>query len=161
ELIRFLIEGGADVNVRDAEGTSPLDDAIWRAGLDEDALLLAHGARLNEPHPRTGATPINEAAFIGYTPVVQYLLRFHPDLGIPDKRGYSPLENAIRLGKDGSAQLLLEAQPKDELTSAFLEKTMEGVAKKDEPLMVVALLRHGVSVNAALASGSTPLDTAI
>src|SRR5262249_52689545 len=56
ELIRVLIEGGADVTIRDAEGTSPLDEAICHAGLDEDALLLAHGARLNEPHPRTGAT---------------------------------------------------------------------------------------------------------
>src|SRR5450755_598003 len=87
DLIRFLIEMGADVNVRDTDGASPLDEAVWHGSLDSVAILLAHGARLNEPNIKTGATPINEAAFLGHTPVVQYLVQFHPDLGIPDKRG--------------------------------------------------------------------------
>jgi cytohesin len=161
QMMHLLIENGANVNIRDAEGASPLDDAIWRGGLDEDAILLAHGARLNEPHPQTGATAINEAAFIGYPPVVQYLLQFHPDLAIPDKRGYSPLDNAIRRGKDGSAELLLEAEPKEQLTPEFLRKTMDAAANKDEPLLVAALLRHGWGVNGRLVSGSTPLDAAV
>ena len=67
DMIRFLIEKGAEVNIRDAEGVSPLDYAAWQGSLDTVAMLLAHGARLNEPATQTGATPINEAAYRGHT----------------------------------------------------------------------------------------------
>ena len=160
DMLRLLIEKGADLNTRDAEGASPLDDAVWRGALDTVAILLAHGARLNEPDTQTGATPINEAAYRGNAPVVQYLLQFHPDLRVPDKRGYSPLDNAIRMRKEDSALLLLDAEPKDLPTPQFLAKTMDGAIGKDEALLVAALLRHGVPANGILPSGYTPLDAA-
>jgi ankyrin repeat protein len=160
DAIRLLIENGADVNVRDSEGASLLDNAVWSGPLDTIALLVAHGAHLNEPDTQTGATPINEAAFMGRTSVVQFLLQLHPDLGISDKRGYSPLDNAIRMRRESSALLLLDAEPKEQLTPQFLGKAMEAAAKKDEPLLVEALLRHGVPANGALPSGAKPLDAA-
>src|SRR5580658_9571660 len=97
DMIRLLIEKGA--NARDAEGASPLDDAVWRGSLDTVAILLAHGAHLNDADTQTGATLINEAAYRGDTPLIRYLLQFYPDLGIPDQRGYSPLDNTVRMGK--------------------------------------------------------------
>jgi ankyrin repeat protein len=50
DALHLLLEKSADPNVRDAESGSPLDDAVWRGSLDSTAILLAHGARLNEPH---------------------------------------------------------------------------------------------------------------
>lgn len=160
DLIRFLIENGAEINIRDNEGTSPLDEAVWNGSLDSVALLLAHGARLNEPDTQTGATPINEAAFLGRTPVVRFLIQFHPDLDTPDKHGYTPLDNAIRMGKKDSALLLLEAEPKDRRTPQFFLKTMDAAVRKSEPAIVQALLLQGANANEALPSGSTPLDVA-
>jgi ankyrin repeat protein len=159
-MIRFLIEKGAEVNARDVEGASPLDDAVWRGYLDATAILIAHGAHLNEPETKTGATPVNEAAHRGHTQIVRYLLQFNPELGIPDKRGYTPLENAIRMGKTDSALLLLEANIKEQKTPQFFEKMMGAAVKKDEPILVDALLRHGALANDTLESGATPLDTA-
>ena len=161
DTIRFLIEQGADPNVRDAEGASSLDNAAWYGSLDTVAILLAHGARLNESDTQTGATPINEAAFRGNTAVVQYLLQFHPDLGIPDKRGYGPLDNAIRMGKEDTALVLLEAEPKEQLTPQFFAKTMDAAIKKDESLVLEAVVKHGALANDRLPSGSTPLDLAV
>jgi ankyrin repeat protein len=160
DVLQLLIEKGADLNVRDAEGASPLDDAVWRGSLDAVAILLAHGARLNESDTQTGATPINEAAYRGNTSVVQYLLQFHPDVRIPDKRGYSPLDNAIRMGKEDSSLLLLDAEPKERQTPQFFARVMDAAIGKDESLMVEALLRHGAPANDTLLSGSTPLDAA-
>jgi ankyrin repeat protein len=159
-VIQLLLAKGADPNARDAQGTSPLDEAVWYGFLDETAILLAHGARLNEIEPKTGATPINEAAYKGHTRLVEYLLRFHPDLGIPDKNGYRPLDNAIRTGKEDSAVLLLDAEPKEQETPLFFDKTMEAAVRKDESLLLEALLRRGASANAILPAGSTALDTA-
>ncbi|HUE22680.1 MAG TPA: ankyrin repeat domain-containing protein [Bryobacteraceae bacterium] len=160
-IIHLLIEKGADVNARDAEGIAPLDDEVWGGSLDAVAILLAHGAQLNEVEPKTGATPINEAAYRGNTPIVQYLLQFKPDLEVPDNRGNTPLENAIRTGKEDCALLLLEAEAIERKTPQFLEKTMDAAVKKDEPALVETLLRRGVPLNGTLPSGSTPLGTAV
>lgn len=122
DMIRFLIEKGADADTRDAEGTSPLDDAVWRGYLEASAILLANGAELNEAETKTGATPVNEAAYRGETQLVHYLLQLGPNLGIPDKQGYTALENSIRMGTGDSALLLLEATPNDQKTPDFVVK---------------------------------------
>jgi ankyrin repeat protein/beta-lactamase regulating signal transducer with metallopeptidase domain len=160
DAMRFLIDHGADVNVRDKDGVSPLDESVRNGSPDTIALLLAHGARLNEPNPETGATPINVAASHGNAGVVNFLLEFHPDLGIPDKHGHGPLENAVRFGRSDAALLLLDAEPKDSQTSELLARLMEPAVRKDQPLVTEALLKHGVSANAPLPSGVTPLDAA-
>jgi ankyrin repeat protein len=154
DLMQLLIEKGADVNVRDAEGDSPLDEAVWIGSLDATAVLLAHGAHMNEAQTTSGATPINEAAYRGHANVVRYLLQFHPDLGLPDKRGYGPLDNAIRMGKEDCALLLIP------LASGPFEKPMEAAIRKKESLVTEALLQRGVDVNAPLPSGVTPLTAA-
>jgi ankyrin repeat protein len=160
DVIALLLDKGADVNARDVDGTSPLDEAAWYGSLDTVALLLAHGARLNEPEPKTGATPMNEAAYKGQTKLVHYLLQFNPDLQIADKKGYRPLDNAIRMGKEDCALLLLAAEPKSIDTPEFLARALDAAVARDESRLVESLLEHGASVNALLPSGSTPLDAA-
>jgi len=160
DMMRLLIEKGADVNVRDAEGASPLDDAVWNGNLDAAAVLIAHGARLNEPDAQTGATPVNEAAFRGHTELIRYLLLFHPDVTTADNRGRTPIENAVRMGKEESALLLLEAGPAGQRTPQFLGNTMQAAIGMDQALLAEALLRQGAKVSEALPSGYTPLDAA-
>jgi ankyrin repeat protein len=153
-MTRLLIEKGADVNTRDAEGVSPFDYAAWQGSLDMVAVLHAHGALLNKPATQTGATPINEAAYRGNTAAVQYLLQFHPNLDIPDKKGYGPLENAIRMGKEDSALLVLKAQAK------LSENALRMAVKKDESRLIQELLRRKDELPAMLQSGVTPLGLA-
>jgi ankyrin repeat protein len=150
DVMQLLIEKGADVTVRDATGTSPLDDAVWGGSLDAAAILLAHGARLNEAQSKSGATPLNEAAYLGEAQIVRYLLQFRPDLEAADKRGYTPLDNAIRRGKERAAVLLLEAEPRERQTPEFFEKTMGPAIRKNEAAVVEALLRQGAPANGAL-----------
>ena len=145
DMIRFLIEKGAEVNARDSEGASPLDYAAWRGSLDAVAILLAHGARLDEPAGQTGATPINEAAYRGHTALVQHLLQFHPNLELPDKKGYRPLENAIRMGKEDSALLL---QPEAKLS----DQAVMTAIKRDESRLIRELLRRNEGGGTTLAS---------
>jgi ankyrin repeat protein len=161
DVVRLLIEKGADVNLRDSEGASPLDDAIWQGNLDAAAIVIAHGARLNEPDTGTGATPLNEAAFRGHAALVRYLLQFHPDVTIADHRGHTPLDNAIRMGKEDSALLLLDAQPAGQRTPLFLAKTLEAAIGLDQASLTELLLRQGMNVNEDLPSGYTPLDAAV
>jgi ankyrin repeat protein len=158
-VMHVLIEHGADVTVRDGEGVAPLDQAVWNGSLDAVAILLAHGARLNEAEPATGATPINEAAYRGHAAVVQYLLRFNPDLAVADNRHNTPLENAIRFRHEDSALLLLQAEAKDK-PPQFFAALMDPAIKKDESALVEKLLHYGVPVNDTLPAGFTLLETA-
>ena len=155
DVMRFLLEKGADPNIRAIDGTSPIDDAAWRGLLDEIAILLARGARLNDPEPKTGATPINEAAYVGHLDVVRYLLQFHPDVETPDKRGFTPLENAARKGDESSALLLLAASNKTPD-----QRTVAAAINKDESAFLKALIQRGVSPDSTVPSGSTLLDDA-
>jgi ankyrin len=115
---------------------------------------------VNEPDTQTGATPINEASFRGHIELVRYLLQFHPDVTIADNRGYTPLQNAIRNGKEDSALLLFEAQPAAQRTPQILGRTMDAAIARDQSLLVDTLLRQGMNVNEVLPSGYTPLDDA-
>jgi ankyrin repeat protein len=156
DMMRFLLQAGADVNARDAQGASPLDEAAWNGSLDAAALLLAHGARLNEPDTQTGATPLNEAAYRGRAEIVQYLLMLRADPEVPDKRGYTALENAIRMGKEDAALALLKASPEGKQFPAAFETAI----RKDEARVTEALLLRGSLPNELLPSRSTPLEAA-
>jgi ankyrin repeat protein len=158
DVMQLLIEKGADLNTRDVEGTSPLDDAVWRGSPDAVAILMAHGARLNEADSKTDATPINEAGYLGDTALIRYLLQFNPDLAAVDKHGYGSLENATRMGKEDSAVLLLEAEAREKGTPQLSGRILEAAIRKDESVLVAALLRYGVAANETMDSGSTPLE---
>jgi len=142
DMMRFLIEHGADVNARDAQGASPLDEAAWTGSLDTAAILLAHGAHLNAPDTQTGATPLNEAAYRGSAKVVQFLLQLQADPEIPDNRGYTPLDNAVRMGKEDAAIILLESKARPS------PRLFENAVKKDESRVVEILIQNGVPANA-------------
>lgn len=157
DMLHVLLDGGADPNARDAYGASPMDRATLHGSTDAVAILLAHGARLNEPNPASGRAPIGEAAAIGNELLVRYLLQLRPDLGIVDKAGRTPLEDAARSGRQEMAVALLAAESREWQTSAGPGKTMEAAIQHDEPMLADALLNRGLPADADLPAGDTPL----
>lgn len=160
DVVRFLIDKGADINVRDVHGVSPLDDTVWRGHLEATAILLSDGAPLDRAVKDTGATPVNEAAFRGQTEVLRYLLGLHPNLRTPDRRGYNPLENSVRMGHEEAAVLLLEVSPQEQKTPTFLSKILGAAITKDESRVVEKLLSDGVKVTDTLPNEALPLNYA-
>lgn len=161
DLTRLLIEKGAVIDARDAEGTSALDESVWRGCLETAAILLAHGAPLDEPETKTGATPINEAAYSNRLRLIPYLLQFHPNLLLPDRHGYTPLANAIRMRNEDVAILLLKAAPQEQKTASLLNKMLAVSAQKNESRIADLLLSEGASANASVRDASTALDIAV
>ncbi|ETV99112.1 hypothetical protein, variant 1 [Aphanomyces invadans] len=72
-LTRRLVEAGANVELRDAEGMTPLIWATIRGFLEVVGLLLHHGADVNGKD-NTGMTALHVACFKGYTDLVDFLL---------------------------------------------------------------------------------------
>lgn len=109
QLVRFLIERGADVNRPEAEsGESPLHSALCKANSPKHTLvvrvLLARGANPNcttIPGAETGGfmrdvrtrgeTPLHRAAALGEEEAIQMLLDAGAKIDAKDKNGDSPL----------------------------------------------------------------------
>ena len=83
--IRTLIEAGADVNIRNKYGVTPL----WRATEGDHneiaKLLLEAGADVNAGDYASGFTPLWWAAGKGQTEIVRLLLEAGADVNYSDK----------------------------------------------------------------------------
>ncbi len=93
KIAQLLLQAGANPNVQDQLGHTPLVAAI-----SEDSnvmakwvkLFLRHKANPNIPD-RNGTTPIKQAIFAGDMKLTEFLLNHGADLNIKDKFGMTPL----------------------------------------------------------------------
>lgn len=133
DMVRFLIDKGADINVVAGDGGTPL---FWAAGGDNSGelvqLLLDRGARIDVKN-RVGTTPYEKAVYRAISKGDNYeVLKIFLDHGIdvdtaPEKgeaAGYTPLMGAV-------------INNKPELSRFFLD--------------------HGANVNAVAGDSNTPL----
>ncbi len=108
DRVRALIDGGADVNVRQGDGATPLHWAVHRNNLATARLLLDAGADPNAAND-LGATPLWLAAENGSARMTELLLDAGAD---PDRTlaiGETPLMVAARSGATETVARLLDA----------------------------------------------------
>ena len=109
--MQFLVGKGANVNIRDARGTTPLVVAVGLNFLEGVEFLLGQGARVDEPD-NTGETPLITAVHRRDIGMVRALLKAGGNPDRPDNSGRSARDYAQLDGK-GSAMLNeLENAPK-------------------------------------------------
>jgi len=73
EIVKWLIESGADVNVGLGKWAPPLVSAIYSGSLDVVRLLVDRGARTDFSWGDPPQTPLSFATDYGYTQIVNYL----------------------------------------------------------------------------------------
>jgi len=72
DVIPSLIRAGADVNVRDTDGSTPLQAASAGGHKDVVDLLIAKGANIEAQNKR-GSTPLQAASSGGHKDIVEIL----------------------------------------------------------------------------------------
>jgi ankyrin repeat protein len=106
--VRALLDLGADPNIADFEGDTPLKTAVVADSDESVRLLLRAGASVNQANS-IGITPLMEAAELGRIDILEILLRWGADTTLMSNKGKTAQTFAREAGKDRAARILLRA----------------------------------------------------
>jgi ankyrin repeat protein len=110
ELVKQLIQDGANVDALDESLDSPLVIASYKGFTPIVQLLLNGGASVVAVDPDMKATALHAAAYAGNADVAILLIRHHIDINKQGpKNGYTALHDAIWQGHADVVKVLLEA----------------------------------------------------
>jgi cytohesin len=172
DIVRALIEGGANVNAGTARGgTTPLVHAVRRKSMESALVLLRAGADPNRRSKR-GELPLALAVELGDARLVEELIARKADVNPPiqlmkehtvppptDDTG--PLYQAARLEHVEIARLLLRAGANPNGREQDGRTPLFPAAGRDDPALLRLLLEHKADPRAADLLGYTPLHLAV
>jgi ankyrin repeat protein len=109
EVVRYLLDEGADINLRPDGSDSTLGRACHHGHVEVVAMLLARGAETG-PSPGDGWTPLMAASSQGHTDSVQLLLAHGcGDIDQQHSSGQTALRWACAFVRAGVVEVLLGA----------------------------------------------------
>ncbi|MFG3339413.1 ankyrin repeat domain-containing protein [Glycomyces sp. NPDC048151] len=162
-----LSELGADIEVQDGEGRSPLMVAVLEDHVAVAAVLVERGA---DPDARDGLgdTPWVNCGVTGSVGMMRALLPAGPDLEIPNRRGGSPLHPASERGHADYVREVLAATDIETVIdrvnyngwTALLEAVALGDGGGPHQEIVAHLLDAGADRSSRDRHGRTALEVA-
>lgn len=112
EIALVLIAHGADVNLRDNLGDTPLCKAATHNNCEVAQILIEAGADIDTP-TASGRRPLHIAAHWGHTEIAKLLIEHGADINAKDDYGNTPLHksasNEIHPGTTDVTELLLKS----------------------------------------------------
>ena len=137
--VRELIDAGADVNLAQADGTTPLLWAAYHSYPEMVTALVEAGADPDAAN-QFGITPLLQASRYGATPVIRALLDGGATLESKHPEGETPLMAAARAGSADAVSLLLERGSDPNAVESLWDQTALMWAAAEGHLDVVELL---------------------
>ena len=108
-IVEVLLAAGADVNMGDNVGYTPLMGAVCAASLPIVNKLLSAGADVNRVCTRSGATALHDAAAGNHLQIAQSLLAAGAEANAKENLdGYSPLMCAVQALAPQVVKVLLQ-----------------------------------------------------
>jgi ankyrin repeat protein/Tfp pilus assembly protein PilP len=139
-----LITAGADVNLRDAHGRTPIERALWEDHGSIVTLLVSKGTDLKTWN-EIGLTPFTLAAYYGRIDAVRLFLDNGVTIADRDRGGYTLLAAAVqgRNKKEFVATLIDLGSDVNALSKSGESVLDLAQAKKAAPAIVDLLTTHG------------------
>ena len=171
KLVEYLLTHGAEVNVANEYGDTPLDEATAFAKQETIALLQQAGATQGEgfrikaaPTATGGHTPANTlnselhtAAEYGNTETVELLIERGANIEATDIWGQTPLMIAALSGNTETVELLLDRGANIEAKDNMGRTPLHLAALCGNTETVELLLNRGANIEAKDNEGWTPL----
>ena len=107
EILRMLLEHGANVGAEDGKGKTPLHFVPDFGSTEIVRVLLEHGANVGA-EDNEGRTPLHVAARHGSIEVLRVLLEHGANVGAEDNLGRTPLHEAAQHGSIEVVRMLFE-----------------------------------------------------
>ncbi|XP_028624019.1 ankyrin-1 isoform X6 [Grammomys surdaster] len=155
EVVRELVNYGANVNAQSQKGFTPLYMAAQENHLEVVKFLLENGANQNVA-TEDGFTPLAVALQQGHENVVAYLINY----GTKGKVRLPALHIAARNDDTRTAAVLLQNDPNPDVLSKTGFTPLHIAAHYENLNVAQLLLNRGASVNFTPQNGITPLHIA-
>lgn len=162
EIMRILIDKGADVNVKSTveEYTFPLSIAIRNNSLEAIKLLVDSGANVNERINSRKVTPLYHAVSVKNAELVKLLLANSADVDATNISGESALLLAVKQDLEDVVQMLVDAGANLNQNGPCYSALHCAVVNSRVNLVKI-LLKAGADVNVVSKLGVTPLKLAV
>ena len=142
--IQEAIRAGADVNVKNKYGVTPLCIASQNAHAEIVKLLIAAKADVNVADKTDGVTPLYMASQKGHAEIVRLLLAAKADVNVARKTdGVTPLSMASQGGHAEIVKLLIAAKTDVNAARKTDGVTPLGIALQESHTEIVKLLAGG------------------
>jgi ankyrin repeat protein len=110
EIVEFLLNHGADIELETCTGHTPMMLAAWYAGdgkYETIKVLLEHGAKANRKN-KDGGTALHRAAMYSGKEVINLLISYGADVNAREEYQITPLHQAAMLKNIDAAKALIE-----------------------------------------------------
>ncbi|XP_050505193.1 ankyrin-1-like isoform X1 [Diabrotica virgifera virgifera] len=108
EMVRLLIEAGANMQCLDISGNMPIHIAAKKGYLNIVECFLENGINVDILNEISKMTPLHMAACGGYIEVVDYLLLNNANVHLKDCRSRSSIHHGVLGGKAKIVKMLIE-----------------------------------------------------
>jgi ankyrin repeat protein len=143
-----LADEAVDVNRRNADGSTPLQWAVYEGDTAKVRELIRAGADVSLANDY-GASPMSLAAVVGDAATLKLLLDAGADADSPNGDGMTALMLVARTGNVEAAKLLLEHGATIDARESFGGQTaLMWAAARRHPGMIELLSTHGAAVDA-------------
>lgn len=160
DIVRVLIEEGADINKAEHEGETPLGIAACYKKFEVCKLLIENGANPLYKN-KNGITSIHWAAQGGDVQIIRFLLPFFENISETDNYGFTPLHNAVflRVNTEPALEFLKKGADINAVNHNG-DTPLHLAAYAGAPEIVRVLIEFGANINLMNFSNNTPLDSA-
>lgn len=160
ELIKYLIEKGADPGLQNKWDNAALHNASIKGYADIVAILLGNGADVNQKGS-VGNSPLFQAAVNQHPETVALLLKYGAHVNAPNNYQSTPIMASSWRGNPDVMSLLLQHGADYGFITEEGNTILHNLANNGNSACITMLLDKGVDANRGNQEGKLPLHIAI